>query len=843
MADNEVKVRISGQDDLSPTMQKAIENMANLHTEAINLNTGLELLEKGAEIAKEGFEILKEVVAKSIEEALEAEKANTRLSGALIATGQYSGETAEELDKYTEALERNTGANGEAVKGMIATALNLGLTVDKAKEMEQAARQLAAATGGTVEEAFSKLQASLAGNARGLGQVIPQVKELGAAQLKTGEAIDIVIKATAAQYAQYQESLPAAIQKATGAYNDLYKAFGQAITASPALQSVISSLATSFRDLGAFIEKNKGQITTFVSDGVLVAVDALQILQNTIDVLYRTGDAAFNSLAAVINGAFAAISKSLSVVLQGLSYLPGAAGKAAKEGADALKAMYEVTWAATKQNADNVVNAVQNQTQASKTLTDVLQGTKEAAEGALKAHDGNADAMKRASEAANAYNKANLALTQSFAGINIGNEASRKQLAAQSEDYKKSLGDFQQFYDTKIQIAVTKEAFQASEIAKVRAASLKGTGGEQEKTANADAAVTAETVKQQQLAAKRDMGILNEAQYEEALLTSQRASQQASLDMANAHANALADALGESPAGFQLKQQVIQQNFAVEEQLKQQRAIQSGATQAQIDSMAQQDEDARLAQSVSAQEEYYNKQAAMEEQAGNHYLAYLARVHAAQVKQGTVMGALTTATQSAEFKSVESSLNNISTLRNTHSKAAFEIGKAAAIAGAIVNTAQGAIAALAPPPLGVGPLFGGILAGTVIAAGAVQIASIASQEFPGGQADQGMDSIPSSLAGKSFVLSAGERVVQPEANAKLTAFLDRNVGNGTTLNGQAPVAGSNNAPTTINITVTPGVTQADAQKAVDTMIGELRKASERGQPIINEKGIVYNNSR
>ena len=63
-----------------------------------------------------------------------------------------------------------------------------------------------------------------------------------------------------------------------------------------------------------------------------------------------------------------------------------------------------------------------------------------------------------------------------------------------------------------------------------------------------------------------------------------------------------------------------------------------------------------------------------------------------------------------------------------HSKKAFQIMKAAAMAEAIINTAQGVTKALAQ-----GGIFGPILAGIIIAAGAAQIATIASQQYTGRQ--------------------------------------------------------------------------------------------------------------
>ena len=52
------------------------------------------------------------------------------------------------------------------------------------------------------------------------------------------------------------------------------------------------------------------------------------------------------------------------------------------------------------------------------------------------------------------------------------------------------------------------------------------------------------------------------------------------------------------------------------------------------------------------------------------------------------------------------------------------------------------------------------------------IAAIGAVSSLAGQFHGGTDSLPSSMDNKSFMLKAGERVVQPEANKKLTKFLD-----------------------------------------------------------------------
>jgi hypothetical protein len=64
-------------------------------------------------------------------------------------------------------------------------------------------------------------------------------------------------------------------------------------------------------------------------------------------------------------------------------------------------------------------------------------------------------------------------------------------------------------------------------------------------------------------------------------------------------------------------------------------------------------------------------------------------------------------------------------------RSSFQLQKAAQIANAMVATYSAAAAALAPPPLGLGPVFGPIVAATAIAAGLANIAVISQQEIPG----------------------------------------------------------------------------------------------------------------
>jgi len=76
----------------------------------------------------------------------------------------------------------------------------------------------------------------------------------------------------------------------------------------------------------------------------------------------------------------------------------------------------------------------------------------------------------------------------------------------------------------------------------------------------------------------------------------------------------------------------------------------------------------------------------------------------------------------------------MSTMMNSQSRTAFQIGKAAAISQTIIDTyraAQGAFASLAPIPF-IGPVLGAAAAAAAIVSGMARVQSIKSQQFGGG---------------------------------------------------------------------------------------------------------------
>lgn len=90
------------------------------------------------------------------------------------------------------------------------------------------------------------------------------------------------------------------------------------------------------------------------------------------------------------------------------------------------------------------------------------------------------------------------------------------------------------------------------------------------------------------------------------------------------------------------------------------------------------------------------------------------------------------ASDKAQLQGMSQFFSNMSSLMNTKSRALFEIGKAAAMATTVVNTASAAMSCFRVGSEMGGPYVGAAFAAAAIAAGAVQLSTISSASFGGG---------------------------------------------------------------------------------------------------------------
>lgn len=136
------------------------------------------------EVGRKVIDFFKESIASAIED----EKQNTRLYNALNKNSLAYADMLE----FKERNFRTTTFSEEDINSAISMSLQLGRTTDQTKKMVIAAEGLSKATGQDLQAILMQLSATLEGNKGRLGKLSVEIKNMSEAQLKNGEAIDII---------------------------------------------------------------------------------------------------------------------------------------------------------------------------------------------------------------------------------------------------------------------------------------------------------------------------------------------------------------------------------------------------------------------------------------------------------------------------------------------------------------------------------------------------------------------------------------------------------------------------------------------------------------------------
>jgi hypothetical protein len=392
----------------------------------------------------------------------------------------------------------------------------------------------------------------------------------------------------------------------------------------------------------------------------------------------------------------------------------------------------------------------------------------------------------------------------------------------------KRIASFKEILEAQLLMAVDMETRKETELANIRASLSAGLGGASEASSGADVKLQQEEERQQKMQVLRQQDLLSEEQYQQMMTDSMLVQTQARNALELELANQRSEMLGLSEDGLaaKLEQTALQNELELEMlQVKYDNEL---ITDEEFKSAQIELEQSHAAQMSTVREQHFMAEAERNKRLGKDWEATLAAIRAAQEKHGQVMGMLRGIQQSDEYKGTMDALGNLASLRNSKSKEAFEIGKKAAIAQATIKTfeaATSAYASLAPIPL-VGPVLGAAAAAAAIAAGFTNIQNINAQKFS--QAHGGIDEVPQSMSDKTFLLKGGERVLQSDANKDMTAAAAK-INDGQTGGGH-----------TFQITIHGDVNDSQIDKLKGAIIEVLRSESEKGTPIINEKGIARN---
>lgn len=309
----EVKEALKGiqvfSSSATQSLQKVESNFAKIQSTAASLGG---LLAGGALIAG-----LKSMVDASAQQ----EAAFNQMATSLKLAGDYSEGAVKSMSDFAAELQATSVVGDDLTFKMIALAKSFNLGNESAKKLVKAASNLAATTGQDLETSVKQLGMSFDGTAGRLQEMLPELRNFTAEQLKAGAAVDYINQRFGGAASEATKTFAGAMEQAKNSLGDIFDSLGSVVTKSDAVISAINGMTKAFtamaesrhfRAIAVGVMAAAGAVATFV--GGLSAL-ALAIKTSTF-VLGAFGVAAGATALPIV-----AIGAAVAGVIGGLTYL------------------------------------------------------------------------------------------------------------------------------------------------------------------------------------------------------------------------------------------------------------------------------------------------------------------------------------------------------------------------------------------------------------------------------------------------------------------------------------------------------------------------------------------
>lgn len=210
----------------------------------------------GAQIAIVGSAFIAAFASKKvIDAAVEQQNAINALNSSLRTAGTFSQAASSDFQRFAAELQKVTTISDDAILTNAALARNFTKTNEEAKKLTEAAVNLSAATGISLESAVKNLGKTYAGLAGELGESIPTIRTLTQEQLKSGAAIDLVANRFGGAATDKLNTFSGALESLKNRNQDFLVSIGNLIIKSPVVVELFKLMAKSFNGLSDTIKQ------------------------------------------------------------------------------------------------------------------------------------------------------------------------------------------------------------------------------------------------------------------------------------------------------------------------------------------------------------------------------------------------------------------------------------------------------------------------------------------------------------------------------------------------------------------------------------------------------------
>lgn len=326
----------------------------------------------------------KAIISDGVASAQEFEAALNNFNIALASNGEFTKQASAEFVAFADAVEKSTGIADDSILRTGALLANItGATGESLKGATQATIDFASALQIDLESASRILGRAVEGNVEGLKRYGIEVEKGKTSTENLANVVEAISARFGGTAAQQINTFAGAVRLNSNAFDDFTKAIGQTITQNQTIIGVIKAVAVEFGRLEEFIKANQQEIRTFISEGVIFAINGLLGLINVLDVLGRAFQLVQNSISVAVQGIVLAINTTAELILTALnkvvSFLPGFSGAFDQAVAD-LKATNSSLRASIAEDYQDIQQSISGTSTAFDVLEPALQRIKLAAE-------------------------------------------------------------------------------------------------------------------------------------------------------------------------------------------------------------------------------------------------------------------------------------------------------------------------------------------------------------------------------------------------------------------------------------------------------------------------------
>lgn len=263
--------------ELQTNLKKATADLANFSKKAGGSLDGLKASFRtlgavaGAAVAAFG-------VRKITQAASEQEQAVKSLNTALALTGEFTQENSKRFQEFASELQKNSTVGDEVTLSLIGLTKSMGATNEQTEKIIQAATDLSAVTGESLETSVRNITKTLGGMKGELGETQPELRNLTAEQLRAGAAIDILNEKYKGSAKELTNTFGGAVQQAKNSFGDLLEEVGNLIIKNPVVIAGIKELSRGFTSLGTLIKENRSALINLTVDGLVAAIRGISLL-------------------------------------------------------------------------------------------------------------------------------------------------------------------------------------------------------------------------------------------------------------------------------------------------------------------------------------------------------------------------------------------------------------------------------------------------------------------------------------------------------------------------------------------------------------------------------------